>query len=295
MDKKETPTPNGVVDYIKTSGHIKVTSIDVATDARTVVYDNSNTIMINAKAILAMALQRGGVTGQVGGGPGVDDGALLAPYNTRIAKIQLANGATDGDTSLDHTVTELINNGPQVRQNVEFGEHKTSQAIVKSQHEGYAAEFLTTGGAVTTTFNDIDALRFTIAIAADQGNQTGTTLYNSFGLLTIENELFAGQWLRGNGNTTAYSSVVNVGGKAKFIVHDNATTGIVVGDYLTVTGGVDIPSCKVTAVNGTGNNAITTNSSYTGGGVGFVTIQNKVINLEKDSTNAIEIVWTIQF
>ncbi len=273
---------------VPTRGHITIYSIQ--NGIRSVVYDKSNTIMVNAKKVLAMALMRG-----------ADDPNSEGVFNSRITKLEISNAAVDGgilnwlDTDMGGTNIELIEYD-------KFGSGgddwtvdpwKVTQAAVLAAHDGYAAELLST----TESPVHVDRVRFTFAVKQNLANGSGTEYYNAFGMKTTDGDLIAGQWLTGNGTMTSFSSVTSDASKAVFNVATGEGVNFSIGNKFTVTGSTPIDyDGEYTVADVTGD-AITVSESgtFAGTAIGIVQVTNKVINVIKDNTRAIEVVWTIQF
>ncbi len=361
MNKLNKAPFNVVTDYIKTSGHIQIFSIH--NGKRSVVYDNTNTIMINAKEVLAYALMQGS-----------DTPASTTSKNSRICKLALSDGAINGasinydeDTLPSDTLYEVIDY-------TDFGvgkdwltdPWKETADDVLAAHDGYSAS------VDVDIDGKVDKVIFTFAVNTDQANDDvtpGNPLeYNSFGMITADDKLFAGKWVTNEGPPTIFGgiglsttiiSVANVSGNAVFTVTDAA--GMEIGDNLLVTGATETGYNGTHVITNVTGNVITTSSSYiddstgtakvhdvlilrdvvdtTGivannnisvtsvpGGIytgehnvvsvdhvngiirtgtshttgdeehsGTLYVLDTVINIIKDHTRAIEIIWTIQF
>ncbi len=343
-------------NVIPTKGHLQI--IEYKDNIRTVVYDKQNTIMVNAKEVLAMALLSGSDTDRstttcnvsitdhtaqyikatvdnislfdIGGfititdttyyngtfpiyditgndviyvhdftanesGTGANNllsGVTSTLHNSRISSLVLNNGASStsdipmSNTTLPGTILKTITPKWQ----------PTRDAVIDT-HTGYHAELL---NDVTDTF--VDKVRFTFAVDVDSANHSTPTTpvyYNSFGLQTSSingstGKLFAGKWLRGDGESTTFTSIVDDGsGFAELDCSD--ISGFNVGDT------IELYDCTDNSYNGTGSitditgNNITTDITYTADSLGFIKVINAVINIQKDNTRALEITWTIQF
>ena len=292
-NKTNTPVKKGgMAEFIETSGHLKVVS--VKNGVRTTHFDNSNTIMINAKQVLAEALQIGRSTDLDGV---INDGTAVA--DSRIGTILLGFTEVTTSNSISNMLTELPG---QVAVTPVW--ESTAQGV-RDHNVGYNATLN------TDTNDNVDSVTFVFSVSENDANDavdnSVTVFYNTFGLGTVNtaadgdasnSKLFAGNLLRGVGKTTTIQSVTNSGNNLT-LLNVSDTTGFTQGDELTVSDSSPASSgydgtYTIRHVDNI-HNTILINKPFNDTAIGFAAVSDAIISIPKDISRVIEVTWTINF